>query len=87
MLVGSLQRLSELRTEGQGRCSACACQMQKGSLLQYQQLLPAHPSVLHSTLQGFTPTVMSYAMFYGGLGQLIAGILEVREEGARGTAC
>lgn len=26
---------------------------------------------------GFTPTVMAYAMFYGGLGQLIAGVLEL----------
>ncbi|KAL6759641.1 GPR1/FUN34/yaaH family-domain-containing protein, partial [Haematococcus lacustris] len=30
----------------------------------------------YASLQGFIPVVMSYAMFFGGAGQLIAGILE-----------
>ncbi|KAL6747492.1 hypothetical protein V8C86DRAFT_2908705 [Haematococcus lacustris] len=31
----------------------------------------------YASLQGFIPVVMSYAMFFGGAGQLIAGILEL----------
>ncbi len=29
------------------------------------------------TTKGFIPTVFCYAMFYGGFGQFVAGVLEV----------
>jgi uncharacterized protein len=39
------------------------------------------------TPKGFAPVVMSYALFYGGLGQFIAGLLElIRGSTFAGTA-
>jgi hypothetical protein len=40
-------------------------------------VIQARASLPTSSVQGFVPVVMSYALFYGGLGQFIAGLFEV----------
>lgn len=69
-----------LESNGCALCSLPACELQLSTFdnpvsmhLDSDPPLPLH--FAHS--QKFVPMVVAYALMYGGLGQLIAGVLEV----------